>query len=320
MAIAREDPASEGDTTAKGPPSGTESADAGVVPAAGRRMKKGGPRTAKGKEISSRNATSHGILSESPTVGDERLEDWEAHLAGMQQALQPVGQLEAALVLQIARNRWQRSRLDRWNTEMVQNQIDGAAFQSRDALDLAHDCLPEDEAVWSHYDAEAVLAVLESMSRGSDISEVDPEVGAGVLLALEIAFKQYGRVRGTDELEQLFSPPETSHTGDELRRRVDKLAGVCGAPSDALLDDARAEADAAALYQAKRAQQDRHRQATRMASAYVLDGRELDKYLRYGSQLEREFDRTLNQLETVQLARQGVASPRLRLDVAGDES
>ncbi len=79
------------------------------------------------------------------------------------------------------------------------------------------------------------------------------------------------------------------------------------------------EADAAALFQAKRATQDRLRQATRTASAYVLNDHDLDKLLRYGSQLEREFDRTLKQLETVQSARQGMQSPRLRVEVDGVE-
>jgi hypothetical protein len=63
----------------------------------------------------------------------------------------------------------------------------------------------------------------------------------------------------------------------------------------------------------------RFRRATRMASAYVLNDHDLDKFLRYGSQLDHEFDRTLKQLETVQSARQGVQSPRLRVEVDGVE-
>ncbi len=107
--------------------------------------------------------------------------------------------------------------------------------------------------------------------------------------------------------------------GTELRRRVEQVAQCCGTTYDTILADARAEADAAALYQAKRADEDRHRQAGRMTSAYVLNDHDLDKFLRYGSQLEREYDRTLKQLETVQSARQGVQSPRLRVEVDGGE-
>jgi hypothetical protein len=49
----------------------------------GKRKRSGGPRTARGKEISSKDSTRHGILSTSPVIGLKSEEDWEAHLEGM---------------------------------------------------------------------------------------------------------------------------------------------------------------------------------------------------------------------------------------------
>src|SRR5271167_4244130 len=74
----------------------------------------GGPKTAQGKQIASRNSTRHGILARTPIVGDETIEDWETHLAGFRQSLQPVGHVEEVLVHQLAQNRWIKARQDRW--------------------------------------------------------------------------------------------------------------------------------------------------------------------------------------------------------------
>ena len=317
MAIAREEPAFEDDSPVEAP---MDDAGAVVSPlgaGGGKPKGRGGPRTAEGKRISSLNAMKNGIHSANPTVGDERLEDWEAHLTGLERSLEPEGYLEKSLVYTMARNRWQRNRLDRWNDDLVGQQIEGAALQSRDALELAHASLPEDEVVWSCYDAEAVLATLESMSEDGGAHEVGPDVAAGVLLAVGLALEQPGRATPTDALEQLLTPPDGSSTLDELRRRMEQVAQCLGSVYEIVLADTIAEADAAALHQTKRAQQDRHRQATRMASAFVLNDHDLAKFQRYGSQLEREFDRTLKQFETIQSARCGVPSPRLRVEVDG---
>ncbi len=122
MALAREEPSSEGIPRVEGP---TDDAGAVVSPlgaGSGKRKRSGGPRTAEGKQIASLNAKKHGALARNPVVGDERLEDWEAHLAGMQQSLEPVGYLEESLVHKLALNRWQRFRLDRWHDDLVLHQ------------------------------------------------------------------------------------------------------------------------------------------------------------------------------------------------------
>ena len=49
-----------------------------------------------------------GIFSQSPVVGDERPEDWEAHRQGFWDSLQPVGYYEEMTVDDMALNRWKR--------------------------------------------------------------------------------------------------------------------------------------------------------------------------------------------------------------------
>jgi hypothetical protein len=58
------------------------------------------------------NALRHGILSTNPVIPEiEKQSDWEAHLAGLIHALQPVGDFELVLVHRIALTLWRLNRL-----------------------------------------------------------------------------------------------------------------------------------------------------------------------------------------------------------------
>ena len=51
-----------------------------------------GPKTVAGKDRVARNAVTHGILAQSPVLeGVESREAWEAHLAGIEDSLTPIG-------------------------------------------------------------------------------------------------------------------------------------------------------------------------------------------------------------------------------------
>jgi len=102
---------------------------------------------------------------------------------------------------------------------------------------------------------------------------------------------------------------------EQLRHRIEQLSDGLGITYEVAHARAREEADAAAVFQVKRAQQISQRASTKLASAYVLNDHDADIDIRYLSHLEREFDRTLKQLETVQSARNGIESPRIRLEV-----
>lgn len=58
------------------------------------------------------NATRHGLLSTNPVIPEiERVEDWEAHVAGQLEALNPEGELETVLAHRIALTLWRLNRL-----------------------------------------------------------------------------------------------------------------------------------------------------------------------------------------------------------------
>jgi len=74
-----------------------------------------GPRTAAGKDASSRNAIKHGLLSTKVVLTpDEDSADWEDFQAATYEALAPEGRLEVALAQKIAYLYWRQARLARY--------------------------------------------------------------------------------------------------------------------------------------------------------------------------------------------------------------
>ena len=56
--------------------------------------KGGGPRTEPGKAVATRNSTSHAITSPNPVIpGMETEQEWQAHLGGVRESLDPQGHL-----------------------------------------------------------------------------------------------------------------------------------------------------------------------------------------------------------------------------------
>src|SRR3712207_2018132 len=83
-------------------------------------MNKGGPASEEGKEVARWNATRHGIRSPAPVVpGIEKVEDWEAHGAGILESLQPQGHLETVLAERVALLSWRLHRVTRYETEAI---------------------------------------------------------------------------------------------------------------------------------------------------------------------------------------------------------
>jgi hypothetical protein len=84
-------------------------------------MAKRGPKTREGKEAVSKNATAHGIYSQSPViVGIESEEDWKGHVQGVKASLQPQGQLESELAERIAGILWRLRRVTRYESAVVE--------------------------------------------------------------------------------------------------------------------------------------------------------------------------------------------------------
>ena len=72
-----------------------------------------GPRTADGKRRASRNATTHGLLARDLLLDDEAAAELQALTDGIQNDLQPDGELENALVDRIVSALWRLHRCGR---------------------------------------------------------------------------------------------------------------------------------------------------------------------------------------------------------------
>ncbi len=89
-------------------------------------MPQTGPKTPRGKAVSSRNAEKHGILSNTPVLDIEDPADWDAHLQGTLDSLEPEGYLETVLVLRVA-TRYEAFLHHQW----LQTQHELEAMQTR---------------------------------------------------------------------------------------------------------------------------------------------------------------------------------------------
>ncbi len=77
-------------------------------------------KTEKGKAASSENRLAHGLCSESLIVGGETAADFEALLASVRKAYNPVNDEEAMLTDQLAQALWRFNRAQRVETQIFQ--------------------------------------------------------------------------------------------------------------------------------------------------------------------------------------------------------
>ncbi len=93
--------------------------------------RKRGPKTKRGKDAAARRSTKHGVLARNPVIpGMERKRDWDAHLEGVIEALQPEGHVERKLAYRVALSLWQLERLDRYVTAVSAGSIDNAGGEN----------------------------------------------------------------------------------------------------------------------------------------------------------------------------------------------
>ena len=83
-------------------------------------QKSTGPKTAKGKSASSKNRLAHGLCSESLLVGGETAADFDALLATVRKAYNPVNDEEAMLSDQLTQALWRFNRAQRVETQIFQ--------------------------------------------------------------------------------------------------------------------------------------------------------------------------------------------------------
>jgi hypothetical protein len=88
-----------------------------------------GPRTARGKAIASQNALKHGLTAEIAVLPDEDPEDFIALSQRVTAELLPKGEIEAALVILIARKLWRLGRVARIEAATLKWEYFGALLE-----------------------------------------------------------------------------------------------------------------------------------------------------------------------------------------------
>jgi hypothetical protein len=80
-----------------------------------------GPTSRRGKAVSNRNSSKHGILSDAPVVVEigEDYNEWERHRMGTIESLGAEGHIELVLAERIANLFWRIKRLERYETNMI---------------------------------------------------------------------------------------------------------------------------------------------------------------------------------------------------------
>lgn len=277
------------------------------------KSRKGGPKTKKGKAVSSKNSLKHGILSPKPVVeGLEREEDWETFRDEILASLAPVGRLEIELARNVASVLWRRNRITPYESESI--------MLSREEVEQN----VEKVYLLAHMEKRArLLGALAAMEADKPLHEEDARsIFAGLAQQRPglVVYASAGRRFGSEDAP----PREHRWTAGEIKQVVSAVAEHEGVSLAKLFR----EAVRAAEQEAEKLKNE----VTDLAAqgffeslmnnrAYrertLPDEKTLEKVQRYEAHLTRQLNQTLHELEALQARRQGGSAPLARVDVQG---
>jgi hypothetical protein len=231
-----------------------------------------GPKTAAGKEISSRNALRHGIRSALPVLPGEQEEDWTLHQEGIRRSLAPIGDLEAELVGRVTLCLWRLRRVTAYETavatagiEEVEEETAAAAEKVRNTFwsfsqeherplaerltnaekELEKERREDQDKIETATQAHALLESLAQMDETALVhgpTACDVLRGVGRLVPKDKGFKVFNE----DFLRELGVPKRlkgyiyewTGWTAGLVRRALARVAAEGGIAPEALLAQA----------------------------------------------------------------------------------
>lgn len=92
-------------------------------------QKSTGPKTAKGKAVSSRNAVTHGLLANAAFMDRESRRKFNAFRDGLVRALKPIGEVEQVLAERVVSGAWRLRRILKIESELMEQDSDGGVMQ-----------------------------------------------------------------------------------------------------------------------------------------------------------------------------------------------
>jgi hypothetical protein len=281
----------------------------------GRRAK--GPRTATGKQRSSQNARTHGVFLSSILLKDESKTEFRSMLYGMREYFQPEGEMENLLVEKLSVISWRDRRvlraecagIEKERTALVENAVtqriqddrtkvlgirwDGPnSITLKRAIDLLNDLRSNIKG--RGFDKEEDFPVLVTL-----YSATDDGVPDGI-------FFQYVCCMESAELYSRGGDPKMG-TGVPLEKAkeiIDKFIEEEIKTLGRIMDwVTRREAELL--------------EYTNVASLVPTQAM-LDRLTKYETNLSREFERTLHQLERLQKMRRGQpVAPPINVQISG---
>ena len=275
-----------------------------------------GPRTQRGKQKSKSNALKHGIFSKAVLLKEEPRAEFNSLLRGLRDDFRPEGTFEGILVENLATSLWRKRRLLIAERAEIRK---GTEFVDSDMLRRAKDeeaIILQDSGPLVRKTTNArildtcieMLALLKGWIETEDFDEV---LGEGVRTWL------YGK----------YGPSVTTAFDRYLEiRRITRSNASAGHQTDPsylkkckgvllnLLDE---EISQFKKIQCEQLLEENNRIEIEWHRGNVPDAPQLDRLLRYETTLQRDFDRTLSQLERVQRIRKGQpVSPTLNLQIS----
>jgi hypothetical protein len=274
-----------------------------------------------GKRTASRNATKHGVFSKVILLKGEPKCEYEELLARLREDLQPVGALEELLVEKLATITWRQRRLllaegaeiqknrefVEWDQRKQESEVaqEFASLQHDDNVGLI-------QKIGNPHVLESCLELLSELRERVKKNGLDLENDS---LLLEKIYGERHNVRLHEDLYdsygQLFNTFETPE--EEREREGYASPEQC---RKNVLDEIGKEIRRLKGYQKKRASVETERMRLEVVSRSIPDGPGLERFLRYEASFNRDFDRTLSQLERIQRMRLGQpVAPRLEVEV-----
>lgn len=290
----------------------------------------GGPRTPAGKKRSSVNATTHGIFSRATVLEGESPREYKALLESFWESLRPVGGIEEYLVGKLARSAWRLRRVliaegaeIQKNREFVEWDLRYRQQQEAEeqvkktveagpSLDHPEGLTYKEGLIWRRDNPEILDRCMDLLGELRMVIETNGLKSKRCIWILRRIYGDSldGHLHPTvGDIYALWRKGEEVAKDDQEREECQK--NVLLAISVEIVS-LKACIEALRGAEARRIQIEQLRQS-------VPDTLALDRLLRYRASIDREFDRTLRQLERVQAMRLGQPGPPpVRVQISTD--
>jgi hypothetical protein len=272
-----------------------------------------GPRTQQGKQKSKRNALKHGIFSKVVLLKEEPRAEFDSLLRGLRNDLRPEGTLEELLVDNLVTISWRKRRLliaegaeIRKGTEFVDSDMLRGAKDEEASILLEGGPLVRKTA--NARILGTCIEMLGLLKGWIETEDFDETLGEGVRTLL---YGEYGPSVAT-VFDQYLKIQHITRSNASAGHQTDpSYLEKCKGVLLSLLDE---EIRRFKNIQCEQLLEESNRIEIEWLRGNVPDAPQLDRLLRYETTLQRDFDRTLSQLERLQRMRLGqLVLPKLEV-------